>query len=74
MIVFVDTVAWIAMANKRDSLHVSARVIFERLWEQKASFVTSEFVLIELGNALCSPSFRSETADFIRKLRHSLTH
>ena len=70
-IVFVDTVAWIALANTRDSLHSVAREIFDRLWESEISFITTEFVLIELGNAFSSTEFRSRTAEFIQTLRHS---
>ena len=69
--VFVDTVAWIALANTRDSLHGIARETFDRLWETNTSFITSEFVLIELGNALSSREFRSRTALFIQSLTHS---
>lgn len=70
-IVFVDTVAWIALANTRDSLHRYAREIFEQLLVADTSFVTSEFVLVELGNALCSPEYRLRTALFIQSLRRS---
>ncbi len=69
--VFVDTVGWIALANTRDSLHSVAREIFERLWETDTAFITSEFVLIELGNALSSHDFRLRTAEFIQTLKHS---
>lgn len=70
-VVFVDTVAWIALANTRDSLHGVAREMFDRLWESETSFITSEFVLIELGNALSSRELRSRTAKFIKTLKHS---
>lgn len=69
--VFVDTVAWIALANTRDSLHSTARNTFDRLWDAGTSFVTSEFILLELGNALSSPEFRQRTAAFIETLRSS---
>ena len=69
--IFVDTVAWIALANTRDSLHKVARATFDRLWEANTSFITSEFVLIELGNALSSPEFRLRTASFIESLKLS---
>ncbi|MGQ0540456.1 MAG: type II toxin-antitoxin system VapC family toxin [Blastocatellia bacterium] len=69
--VFVDTVAWIALANTRDALHRKAREIFEHLWLSKASLFTSEFVLLELGNALAVPDFRTDTAEFIRNLKEA---
>src|SRR4051794_22278843 len=67
--VFVDTVAWIALANKRDSLHETAQEIFENLWDNNSNFLTSEFVVLELGNALSSVEIRLQTADFIQKLQ-----
>ncbi len=70
-VVFVDTVAWIALANTRDSLHDAARIAFDRLWNANTSFLTSEFVLLELGNTLSSPEFRLRTAAFIKILRNS---
>lgn len=51
-VTFVDTVAWIALANTRDSLHSRAREIFDQLWGDDSQFLTSEFVLLELANAL----------------------
>jgi predicted nucleic acid-binding protein len=69
--VFVDTVAWIALVNTRDSLHLRARETFDRLLGADALFVTSEFVLIELGNALSAPEIRSRTAGFIGALNAS---
>jgi uncharacterized protein len=71
--VFVDTTAWIALANKRDSLHAVARETFDRLWNEETHFLTSEFVLAELGNALSAPEFRTRTARFIETLYLSST-
>ncbi|HQU90906.1 MAG TPA: PIN domain-containing protein [Pyrinomonadaceae bacterium] len=68
---FVDTVAWIALANTRDSLHAKARSIFDQLWQSDTRFLTSEFVLVELGNALSATSLRTQTALFIRSLNRA---
>ena len=65
---FVDTVAWIALANSKDSLHQKAREIFDQLWADDTKFITSEFVLIELANALSSVAVRARTAQFIHSL------
>lgn len=59
-VVFVDTVAWIALANTRDSLHSVAREIFDRLWESDTSFITTEFILVELGMLFLPVSFVCE--------------
>ena len=52
-------------------MHDVARAKFDQLWNAETSFVTSEFVLLELGNTLSSPEFRLRTAGFIQSLRFS---
>lgn len=34
--IFVDTVAWLALVNKSEDLHDSARMVRDRLIQQKA--------------------------------------
>jgi predicted nucleic acid-binding protein len=67
--VFVDTVAWIALLNASDDLHTQAQQVMEALRQQNASLVTTEFVLLEVANALSSPAIRSRTVAFIDGLR-----
>lgn len=69
LIVFVDTVAWIALVNTRDSFHEKAKRVFANLRLQKYKFVTTEFVLLEFANALSAPAFREKAAIFIEGLR-----
>jgi len=69
-IVFVDTVAWIALVNTRDSLHDKAKEVFARLRAQNYQFVTTEFVLLEFANALSAPLFRKSASNFIEGLRN----
>jgi len=66
---FVDTVAWIALVNTRDSLHEKAKEVFANLRKQNYEFVTTEFVLLEFANALSAPEFREKAAIFIEGLR-----
>jgi predicted nucleic acid-binding protein len=66
--VFVDTAAWIALINISDDLHVPARQVMSTLRQQKARLVTTEFVLLEVANALSAPSTRSQTAAFMDDL------
>lgn len=68
--VFVDTAAWIALINISDALHVQAQEVMSALRRQKARLVTTEFVLLEVANALSAPSIRQRTATFIDGLRH----
>ena len=67
---FVDTVAWIALVNTRDSLHQKAKGVFLDLREGSYHFVTTEFVLLEFANALSSPDFRGKASDFVEGLKN----
>lgn len=67
--VFVDTVAWIALLNVSDALHAQARQIMSTLRQQRARLVTTEFVLLEVADALSAPAIRARTVTFINGLR-----
>jgi predicted nucleic acid-binding protein len=63
--VFIDTAAWLALLNKSDSYHALARQTFATLQKNKSRFVTSEFVLLEVADALAHPNFRIHIRPFI---------
>jgi uncharacterized protein len=67
--VFVDTAAWIALFNKRDALHFSARQTMDTLQQQNIYLLTTDFVLLEVADALCAASMRGLTVDYINRLR-----
>jgi len=67
--VFVDTVAWVALVNTRDQHHTLATEVMDELRSQQASLVTTEFVLLEVADALSEPMWRSKTVAFINGLR-----
>jgi len=67
--VFVDTVAWLALLNASDALHEPARQIMEQLRAQQVHLTTTEFVLLEVADALCVPAVRAQTIRFIEGLR-----
>lgn len=67
--VFVDTAAWIALLNTSDELHTRAVQIMAMLRQQKAKLVTTEFVFLEVADALSTPNVRSQTIAFIDGLR-----
>ena len=55
MPVYVDTAALIALAHKQDSLHKKAVAVYQKLLDRNSRFITTNAVLLEVGNA-----FRSE--------------
>jgi uncharacterized protein len=69
--VFVDTAAWIALANADDELHLRANQVMSDLLSRKIGLVTTEFVLLEVADALTMPHLRSTTIQFINRLRQT---
>lgn len=67
--VFVDTAAWIALLNVSDALHSKAKQVMNELIQQKVLLITTEFVLLEVADALSIPAIRSQTVGFINGLR-----
>lgn len=65
MKIFVDTAAWIALINKRDSLHYPALEINKNLRQKQCSLITTEFVLLEVADGLCNLSNRLKIINFI---------
>lgn len=60
----MDTAAWIAIINSRDSLHLQAKQVRYKLRQQNALLVTT-FVLLEVADAFCHFSTRIQAASFI---------
>ena len=58
-VVFADTFYFLALLNRRDARHARA-VAASRMPDLR--LVTTEFVLIELADALCKPQQRNEVA------------
>lgn len=70
--VFVDTAAWIALINVRDALHLRAQSVYTKLLQSKVPLVTSDFVLLEVTDALGTPALRAHTIAFINILRQGV--
>ena len=66
--VFVDTAAWLALLNIDDIWHQQAKQIRLELVKQNYIFITTEFVLLEVGDALCSQGLRNNTANFLQNI------
>ncbi len=71
--VLVDTAAWIALVNTRDELHNSAEQIMTDLRRRDVTLMTTEFVLLEVANGLCTSGWRAKLVKLIDGLR-SLPH
>jgi uncharacterized protein len=67
--VFVDTVAWIALLDEADSLHKKAHQVLSELETKKCNLVTTEFVLLELGDGFSAVGKREQALNFIEELR-----
>lgn len=67
--VFVDTAAWLALINVDDDFHDLAKQVRKKLQQDNCSLITSDFVLLEVADALTVPRVRSQTINFINRLR-----
>ena len=73
-LVFVDTWAWAALADKRDQWHVPAAAARLRLREERARFVTTNVVVYEAHGLLrgrCPHSVATGFVDHIRTMAAS---
>ncbi|MEL7359338.1 MAG: PIN domain-containing protein [Cyanobacteria bacterium J06560_6] len=66
--VFVDTAAWLALLNADDVWHEKACAVRSNLTRTSCTFVTTDFVLLEVADALCAPRCRKSTADFLEQV------
>jgi predicted nucleic acid-binding protein len=66
MTVFVDTFALIAWLNPRDDAHA---VVAAYLDGFAGRLLTTEWVLMELADALSAPAARSTAVDFLQAVR-----
>jgi hypothetical protein len=66
--VFVDTADWIALLNIDDIWHQESRRVRSELVNKNYVFITTDFVLLEIADALCSPICKKNTADFLRNV------
>ena len=57
--VFLDTAGLVAIWNEDDQWHVSASAVFADLVRARTKLITTDFVLLECGNAASRRPFRS---------------
>lgn len=70
-LVFLDTAALLALANRRDNLHEQAKRIRTRLAKEQQAILTSEWVLVEFLNPLQRPPARTLACQMVEQLRQS---
>ena len=68
MRVFADTFFFLALLDSSDSAHAAARTQARRGWR---SIYTTDYVLVELGNALCAPADRRDFTSLVTMIRRS---
>lgn len=66
---FVDTAGWIDLFNANDGLHARAQAIYRSLVQRGTRLITTEFVLLEVADALSIPALRANTITVINNLR-----
>lgn len=65
----MDTAAWIALINTRDILSARAWKVMQELQKQSAPLLTTEFVLLEVADALSSLPLRATTVAYLNGIR-----
>lgn len=63
---FVDTGYWLAVVNEDDAYHDRAAALVRSI---RGSLLTTEAIVVELGDALARPRWRAVGAALIRELR-----
>ncbi len=69
--IFVDSFAWIAAINKSDNYHEISLRILEELLNKHAKLITTNYVIVEIINALSKAELRKTAIEFIDKLGKS---
>ncbi len=69
--IFVDTAAWIALVNKSDVLHPQATSLHQEILSTGATYVTTDYVLTEVANALARPPYRIRAIRFLEVILSS---
>ncbi len=65
--VFGDTFYFLALINRADEAHSRCRQFSE---DHRGTVFTTEYVLVEVADALAAPAHRVTAAAFIRLLQH----
>jgi predicted nucleic acid-binding protein len=66
--VFFDTSGWIAILNKTDRWHRTARDVKRRLVRQHTIFILTDYIIVEFANGFSKPPLRAVAINSIRTL------
>ncbi len=66
---FLDTGYVVALVSKRDEHHRQAHRLAEEVKQSRSSIVTTDAVLVEIGNALAAVRFRATAVGYVERLR-----
>ncbi len=69
--VFVDTAAWLALLNKSDALHEKAKRIRNKLVREPRQFLLTDYIVVEIANALSRVPFRQTAVQTISLIQSS---
>jgi len=69
--IFLDTGAFLALADEDDDYHTAAKSIYTELLQSKAQLLTSNFVLSETYTLIRSKVSHQAAVDFMRRLDQS---
>lgn len=70
-LVFIDTWAWLAIANGNDNYHEAAKECLDDIYSKNKKMVTSDYVLDELITSLFSKTSHESSIRFVETVLHS---
>jgi predicted nucleic acid-binding protein len=73
LVAYIDTGAWIALLDRKDAFHASARATRERLRTAKESLVTGWHTLVELADGLARHADQARAASTLSAILASPT-
>ncbi len=71
--VFLDTSYAIALVNRDDTLHSAAVVLADRLLQARARLLTTRAILLEVGDGLSKPIYRTVAAALLASMQDDPT-
>jgi predicted nucleic acid-binding protein len=69
--VFLDTGYVIALSDRKDSHHQEARELAEQISQERVQVVTTQDVLVEIGNGLAAVGSRAFAVKYIRAVEEA---